>query len=463
MPTRTRAQLLRQVEALRKRVGELECAQANHELVVGALEQSLTANARDLAQLRRIEEELRQSEQGCRDIIEQASDIICIIASDGTVISLNRAFEDITGWSIGECIGEQVKSIVHPDDVSALLEGIRYGLTGEAFLAVEARLRSKSGDHIRTEIRGTPHIVNGKTVGICCIARDITERARTEQMFREYADIIAVQNRDLLGIRHELAEMNSMLEQKVAERTAEVERLIAQKDEFVARLGHDLKSPLTPLLALLPMMIEAEHENHKREMLEALLANALFIRNLVTKTLRLAKLNTAASDSNVEPLDVGEVVRTALEARKAMAAQRGINMYTDIGEGIVVTADRLGLDEVVDNLIVNAIYFTLDGGMIEVHAERKDRFLEVSVNDNGIGMTEEQLSHAFDEFYKADPSRTDLGCSGLGLAICRRIVETSGGRIWAESAGLGRGSSFHFTVRQAETDTKPEEATVEAT
>lgn len=86
------------------------------------------------------------------------------------------------------------------------------------------------------------------------------------------------------------------------------------------------------------------------------------------------------------------------------------------------------------------------GGMITIAAERKNDDITISVTDTGIGLTEEQLAHIFEEFYKADPSRHEVGSSGLGLTICKRIIEWHGGRIWATSPGLGKGSTFYFTI-----------------
>ena len=132
--------------------------------------------------------------------------------------------------------------------------------------------------------------------------------------------------------------------------------------------------------------------------------------------------------------------------------EKHITIENNIAPGIMVRADRVALEELLDNLLVNAIKFTPDGGVIKFNCTENEGIVTVSIIDSGIGMTEDQLKRVFDDFYRADPSRHDLGSSGLGLSICKRIIERHGGRIWAESPELGQGSIFHFTLSAGVTD-----------
>ena len=112
-----------------------------------------------------------------------------------------------------------------------------------------------------------------------------------------------------------------------------------------------------------------------------------------------------------------------------------------------VKADKLRFVELLNNLIINAARFTPIGGSIIIDAKDDGNFVTISVNDSGIGMSEDQLGKIFEEFYKADESRHEMDSSGLGLSICKSIVERHGGRIWAESLGKGMGSTFYFTLK----------------
>jgi PAS domain S-box-containing protein len=319
---------------------------------------------------------------------------------------------------------------VHPNDIRAATESV-VNLLGspEGTNTMEVRLKHADGSWRWVEGTGKNLLHDPKIQGIVCNYRDVTER----KLWHEH-----------------LRELNQQLEERVQERTAKVEALLLQKNDFISQLGHDLKSPLTPILALLPMMREQVQDERMKEMLDMLLVNANFIRQIVTKTLTLAKLNSDVHDCSPTSLNLAKEIVRALNARAMMAAQKGITTDVKVDNCILVHADKLNLAELLDKLIGNALKFTPKGGSLSVTAETEGDRIRVSVADTGIGMTEDQLSHAFEEFYKADPSRHDLGSSGLGLSICKRIVEQQGGRIWAESPGLGQGSTLHFTLGHAQ-------------
>jgi signal transduction histidine kinase len=214
-------------------------------------------------------------------------------------------------------------------------------------------------------------------------------------------------------------------------------------------LGHDMSTPLTPLLALLPMMIEDEKDNEKRDFLNMTLVNLNFLRGLATKTQRLAELDSRVERIKLQELSLKLQVSSALDSKSIAAEKKGVTLNAQVDQNLLVRADRITIREVLDNLLDNAIKFTPEGGSVTISAHKSGEFATVSVKDTGIGMKEEQLVHMFEEFYKADPSRHDLESHGLGLAICQRIIAEHGGRIWAESQGLGKGSSFCFTLQLA--------------
>jgi PAS domain S-box-containing protein len=421
-----------------------------------------TAIIRDVTEIERKDQALRDSEERFRSLIENASDAINIVTADGTIAYESPSAVRMLGYDGKEGIGRSMLEYVHPDDIAAITASMAETLANPKQVGlIQTRLRHADGSWRWVEGSGTNLLDDPKVRGIVCNYRDVTQRKMHEEELREYATALSRKNIELDEAREELAELNRELEGIVEERTAEIRNLVNQKDEFIIRLGHDLKSPLTPLLALLPMILEDERDDDKRQMLEVLLNNVTFMKDLVVKTLHLAKVSSAISGVSPEPLVLAQVVKSVAGARETVATQRRITIRTDIDDSILVNADRLGLEEVVDNLAVNAIKFTPEGGTVTVHAQQDSECVTVSVTDTGMGMTEEQLSHVFEEFYKGDPSRTDLESSGLGLSICRRIVERGGGRIWAETAGIGQGSSFHFTLKLAEANVQSKETPVE--
>jgi signal transduction histidine kinase len=122
-------------------------------------------------------------------------------------------------------------------------------------------------------------------------------------------------------------------------------------------------------------------------------------------------------------------------------------VINNVDATLTVYADKLRLEEVFNNLLSNAVkYMGKSAGTIVVEAQQQHDLVRISVKDTGIGMTQEQIGHVFEEFYKGDTSRHDLQSSGLGLPICKRIVEKHGGTIWVENPGMGKGSTLYFTL-----------------
>jgi signal transduction histidine kinase len=229
-----------------------------------------------------------------------------------------------------------------------------------------------------------------------------------------------------------------------------LKKILNQKDEFIGQLGHDLKNPLQPLIGLLPILINKEENPGKKETLEVMYQNALIIQNLISDTLKLAKLRSDNIEFKFEKLNLNEEVEKTISSQKIKFIENNIKIENSIDEDIIVWADQIRLYEVFQNLISNSVkYMSKERGIIELNAEKINNEVKVIVRDNGVGMTQDQVKRIFDEFYKADQKTSDYHSTGLGLSICKRIIEKHGGKIWAESPGLGKGSTFNFTLKIA--------------
>ena len=151
---------------------------------------------------------------------------------------------------------------------------------------------------------------------------------------------------------------------------------------------------------------------------------------------------------DLEEVNLLNLVNSVIEDEQTLFAEKAINIENKIDEQVVLEADELLLRELFNNLTSNSIKFMDKGGTLTFFTEENDEgFVTIGVRDTGVGLTNEQQSHLFEEFYKADQSRHEFGSSGLGLAICKRVVEKHGGKIWAESGGEGKGATFYFTLR----------------
>ena len=242
---------------------------------------------------------------------------------------------------------------------------------------------------------------------------------------------------DLKKSRNKIEEYNKILE-----------GLLDQKDEFIGQLGHDLKNPLQPLVGLLPVIIEKEKDPKIKEHLTIINNNVEYMRTLILKTLELARLRSSNVKFDMEDLDLRKEVDDILLSQKIFLDENLIIAENKIEDSILINGDKLRITELFKNLINNAVKYTPDpGGKIIIDAKNENNFVTISIKDTGIGMTKDQISKVFDEFYKADASANEMESTGLGLSICKHIVEKHGGEIWVDSAGKGLGSTFYFTLK----------------
>jgi len=255
-------------------------------------------------------------------------------------------------------------------------------------------------------------------------------------------------NAQLRESQEQLKKFNDELEQRVQERTKEVERLLKQKDAFIDQLGHDLKHPLGPFINLIPLLKRWETDEKKREILTVLERNVDYMKRLVTRTVKLAKLNAPSTTFDFQFITLTTLFQKIIEKNKTSFEKFDVDVIINIKPDIVINADPLQIEEVIENLISNSLKYGAEHGKISISAKenKEKQCVLISIKDTGRGMTSQQLNTIFDEFYKADESRHDFTSTGLGLSICKRIIEKHNGTIWAESAGIGKGTSIHFTL-----------------
>jgi signal transduction histidine kinase len=246
----------------------------------------------------------------------------------------------------------------------------------------------------------------------------------------------------------ELRILNEQLEQKVRERTQEIEALLHQKDEFIGHLGHDLKTPLSIVMNLIPIIEEKCQNPNAEKDISIVIRNIEYISKLVHQTLEIAKLSAPHIGLQMESIPLASFVHAHLGIFSTMFQQNHITTHTQIDTNIEVKADPLQLRRVVENLISNAIKAMPQGGTLSLFTEphKQSDMITIAIEDTGIGLADNQKEHIFQEFYKIDESRHHLDSTGMGLSICKRIIEQHGGTIWVESKGLGRGAIFKFTL-----------------
>ncbi len=367
----------------------------------------------------------------------------------GNIFYTNESFARMHGYSMEEVIGKNRSTFYNENQVERVEQLNDQIRQSGSFVAEEIWHKRKDGTVFPVLMTST--LIKDEKKKLSFLAAtvvDITDIKNAEKKLRSNANKLRILNSELNLAKEELSVLNKNLEEKVKERTVEIERLLKQKDEFIGQLGHDLKTPLTPMMTLLPLLRTKMKDAKSMEMLDAVIRNVHFMKDLVIETIDLTGINSTNMEFSIEDIDLLSEVNNIIKNNQLLLEDNNFKVDNKINEKIIIEADKLRFEEIFNNLISNAIKYTPESGStLTIDAKKGKDFVTISMSDTGIGMTEEQLSHIFDEFYKADESRHDLYSHGLGLSICKNIVEKHGGKIWAESPGKEKGSTFYFTFK----------------
>ncbi len=231
----------------------------------------------------------------------------------------------------------------------------------------------------------------------------------------------------------------------------QLRRVETTRREFVANVSHELRTPLASVRASAETLQDGAMEDPEaaRQFLGRISHNAERMSALVQDLLDLSRLESGEVQLNLAPVDLRGAIAEVVETYGEQARAKGVSLTMDDASAVVeATADEGRLQQVLSNLVENAVKFTPSGGEVHVDLEHKGRWLEVRVADRGIGVAPEDMPHVFERFYKAGRSQNQGG-TGLGLAIAKHIVQSHGGRIWVSRREEG-GSTFAFTIPAAQ-------------
>jgi signal transduction histidine kinase len=258
-----------------------------------------------------------------------------------------------------------------------------------------------------------------------------------------------------------LTRWNKSLEFEVASKTSEITKsnellkrankklmeLDKLKSDFVSMVSHELKTPLTPMKTSAEFLLQNDPDlNVRREMLELIVRNIDRQTIMVNDMLDISRIESGNMRFRKEMQDMDEIINSAIETMKKQLEDKKINITTDIPTALSrINADKDKLIQVFINLLSNALKFTPSGGNVEIKANESEKYIEVYVKDNGIGIPPDKINKIFNKFYQIDNTSARLyGGSGLGLAITKSIVEGHGGTIRVESTP-DEGSVFILT------------------
>ena len=397
-----------------------------------------TGTLRDISERRQAEEKLRHSEELLRATFEQVAVGIAIAGLDGRLLETNPTFRHITGYSPEELRRLTPVALTHPEEREATAQAMRDLLEGRIpHYALEKRYMRKDGRAVWT--LATVTLVRdaaGRPLHFIGVIEDVDERKRTQQALLRSEE----------QLRAALEERKLLLDSERAARST-AERMSEMKDEFLATLSHELRTPLSAILGWVMILRRSNKPEDLPRGLDVIERNARVQTQLIDELLDTSRITAGKVRLDVQPVDPLVVVQSALETVRPAAQAKDIRMEQDLAPGAgLVSADPGRLQQVVWNLLTNAIKFTAQGGRVQVVLRKDGDEIAIAVADTGAGIAPDFLPHVFERFRQADASTTRRhGGLGLGLAIVRTLVEQHGGSVQAHSDGVGRGATF--TVR----------------
>lgn len=219
--------------------------------------------------------------------------------------------------------------------------------------------------------------------------------------------------------------------------------------QFIANLAHELRTPLTPILGcarLLAEQFRPEPGSPQARLIRGITSGAEALESRLSDLLNLAQFEAGAFSLEIAPVDVGGLLKDLASQFQPLAERKGQTLALDLPDGLpLVKGDRRRIAQVLMNLLDNAVKFTPEGGSILVRATIRNGDLAVEVHNTGVRLSFEEQQRLFQPFYQSEVDRQRLSGSGLGLAVCKQLVEAHGGKMWVNSE-LGKGITFGFSV-----------------
>jgi two-component system phosphate regulon sensor histidine kinase PhoR len=217
----------------------------------------------------------------------------------------------------------------------------------------------------------------------------------------------------------------------------------------VANVSHELRTPLTAIQGFAETLLAGaiDDPQNRTRFLEIILEHSRRLARLTDDLLMLSKMDAERLELEIRRLPVPQIIQSCLETAQRRASEKDLRISLNMPQGLPdIAGDRRRLAEVLQNLLDNAIQYTLPGGQILVSAEKGEGEVILTVSDTGIGIPKADQPRIFERFYRVDVARSrEAGGTGLGLAIAKHLVDVHGGRLWVDSE-VGQGSQFHFSV-----------------
>lgn len=375
------------------------------------------------------------TEKKYHNLFMELKDVLYESTPEGKLLDINPSGIELFGYDSKEDIMKiniAEDLYVNPEERDRLIEKIE----NDGFVKdYEIKIKNKSGKEIIvTETSFMLKNDAGKVLGYTGIIRDVTETKLQEKLLREYNE--------------ELANLNIQL--KISE--DELKKINDEKDKFFSIIAHDLKSPFNALLNLSEFLVEDLPElsmEEIRSFSKEINISAHSVYNLLLNLLQWAQIKTGRFSKTQEKLDMADLASKTIMLLENLASKKSIKIKNSIDLSHNIIGDKTMISSVMQNLISNAIKFTKRNGDIDITSEENSGKVIIHIKDTGVGISVENLNKLF----KLDEHLTTVGTAnesgtGLGLILCRELLEKNNGKIWADSTE-GFGATFSFSLDKA--------------
>ena len=380
------------------------------------------------AELKKTHESLVLTEKKYRNLYDGASEMLRTISPDEKIIDCNEAYAKSLGYTKEEIIGK-ARTTDHTAEQSLgeLAKSIAEWKESGKILNREIWMKRKDGSEFPTLLSGTNiYDEKGSVIGRTVSLRDISEIHYSRKKIEE--------------------DQTKLGEQYEALKNAEM-----AKDEFVAMVTHELKTPLVPIQGYIDLTLAEKFgplTPVQRDRLEIVKSSTESMQKLISDLLDVQKIELGQLKLEKNTHNLAEIISDAISGIKPLTDKNKIEVTTSLRADVSCTCDSTRISQVVTNLVLNAINFCpKEKGAIAITLGREEKFYSIVVKDNGTGIPKDKLDKIFVRFYQVDTSNTrEHKGTGLGLSICKGIVEGHGGKIWAESEGMGKGTAIHILL-----------------
>ncbi|VVB53980.1 Methyl sulfide methyltransferase-associated sensor [uncultured archaeon] len=383
---------------------------------------------RDITEKIKIEQRLLESEARYRDLFENADDPMYTIDMDGIFQSINNAGCKILEAKKEEIIGTHIVRWLTPESFESAKQRIKKNLSNVSIEEpVIYELVCNNGEHRWAEIRTRPIKEGNRITGIHGIGRDITEKIKLEQKLNDYRVKLEKSYEELL----------------------EADNV---KTEFMSNVTHELLTPLTSIRGFVELLNDetmGKINAEQKKSLEIILRNSDRLIKLIKELLDTSNLENNKLGLQFGLVSLNSILSKTIQDIHPQANDKQITIIKHIQQLPEIWGDEERLVQVITNLLINAIKFTPHKGKITIKAKEDIEHIKIRISDTGIGIPADKLNSVFERFYQVDGSaKRKYGGVGLGLSICKSIIDKHYGKIWAESNG--KGSTFYILLPKLE-------------